>query len=527
MTDCSKVVPLNGAETLLHTLVHGGVTTCFGNPGTSEVHFVKALDSVPEMRCVLALAENVATGAADGFSRISGSTAATLLHCGPGLANGLSNLHNAQKAGSSIVNVVGDQAQFHAYLNPPLASETENYARTVSAWTRRSKSSLSVGSDTAIAIAQARAGGGAIASLILPSDVCWGSGGNIGTVALPEPRPTVPVEAIKAAASLAVYGSSTAFILGDDALCGHSPRLAAAIAEKTGAIVLAHSFIRRVERGGNRPLIERVPYAVPLAQKIFAEIRNVVLVGAQRPVFAFAGPDGISGPEAPGTVFSSLGASGDDLEGALRSLCDRLGCDPTQPESFSECSPIRRAHGDISPLAFGQSLAALMPEECIVIDEGVTFGRSAYGATHRAKCHDWLQLTGGAIGSGLPLATGAAIAAPQRRVVSLQADGSGLYSIQALWTQARERLNITTIVFSNRKYEILFNEMRRMGVEPGANAAKLFSLDDPSLDWVRIAQGFGVEAAAAASMDEFNDLFAYSLKRSGPFLIELQIASSF
>ncbi|WP_028601830.1 acetolactate synthase large subunit [Ottowia thiooxydans] len=514
---------MNGAETLLHTLVRGGVTTCFGNPGTSEVHFVKGLDTVPEMRCVLALAENVATGAADGFSRISGGTAATLLHCGPGLANGLSNLHNAQKAGSSIVNVVGDQAQFHAPLNPPLASETLNYARTVSAWTRQSKSSLSVGTDAATAIAQARSGGGAIASLILPSDVCWGPGGSIGTVAPFGPRPSVPDEAVSAAASLAGFGSSTAFILGDDALCGDAPRFAAAIAAKTGAIVLAHSFIRRVERGGDRPLIERVPYAVPPAQKLFADIRNVVLVGAQRPVFAFAGPDGVSGPEVPGTLFSSLGAAGDDIEGALREVSARLGCELLKPESSWAWDPIERAHGEISSLAFGQSLAALMPEDCIVVDEGVTFGRSAYGATHCARRHDWLQLTGGAIGSGLPLATGAAIAAPQRRVVSLQADGSGLYTVQALWTQARERLDITTVVFSNRKYEILFNEMKRMGVDPGASADKLFSLENPSLDWVRIAQGFGVEAATACTMDEFNDLFLHSLTRSGPFLIELQI----
>ncbi|MET4577496.1 acetolactate synthase large subunit [Ottowia thiooxydans] len=514
---------MNGAEALLHTLVRGEVKTCFGNPGTSEVHFVKGLDAVPAMRCVLALAENVATGAADGFSRISGGTAATLLHCGPGLANGLSNLHNAQKAGSSIVNIVGDQAQFHSYLNPPLASETQNYARTVSAWTRQSKSSLSVGADAATAIAQARSGGGAIASLILPSDVCWGPGGSIGTVAPCAPPPPVPYQVVSDVASLARKGSSTAFILGDGALCGDSLRLASAIAKKTGALVLAHSFIGRVERGGDRPSIDRVPYAVAPAQKMFAGIRNVVLVGAQRPVFAFAGPDGVSGPEVPGTLFSNLGSVGDDLESALRAVCAQLGCKFVDSESSSGYVPLERARGEISPAAFGQSLAALMPEDCIVVDEGVTFGRSAYGATHSARRHDWLQLTGGAIGSGLPLATGAAVAAPQRRVVSLQADGSGLYTVQALWTQARERLDITTVVFSNKRYEILFNEMRRMGVEPGANAEKLFSLENPSLDWVRIAQGFGVEAARASNMDEFNDLFLYSLNCSGPFLIELQI----
>lgn len=474
------------------------------------------------MRCVLALAENVATGAADGFFRISGNTAATLLHCGPGLANGLANLHNAQKAGSSIINIVGDQAQFHGYLNPPLASETENIARPVSAWTRRSNSSLQVGTDAAEAISQARFGGGAIASLVLPSDVCWGPGGPIGVTAPWPKRHKVPAETIIAAAKLLRQGNITALILGDEALCGASPRLATAIAAKAGARILAHSFIRRIERGGDRPAIDRVPYAVPPAREMFTGIKNVVLVGAQRPVFAFAGPDGLSGPEAPGTNFFSLGGRGDDLEAALLELCKQVGCDAARSGAADKAPLPSIAQGDVSPTAFAQSLAALLPENAIVVDEGVTFGRSVYGATHRARSHDWLQLTGGAIGSGLPLAVGAAIAAPQRRVVTLQADGSGLYTVQALWTQAREKLDITTVIFSNRRYEILFNEMNRMGVSPGPSADKMFSLDSPPINWVRLAEGFGVEAAAASTMNEFNDLFALSLRRKGPFLIELQ-----
>ncbi|CAM3930083.1 acetolactate synthase large subunit [Bordetella muralis] len=514
---------MNGADTLLHTLVHAGVTTCFGNPGTSEVHFVKSLDKVPQMRCILALAENVATGAADGYARLSSGTAATLLHCGPGLANGLANLHNAQKAGSSIVNIVGDQAQFHAYRNPPLASETENIARTVSTWTRRSNASLSVGVDAAAAISQSRFGGGAIATLILPSDVCWGPGGPVGTV-LEQPRPSqVPELAIASAVDLLKQGHATALILGDDALCGALPQLAAAIAEKTGARVLVHSFIRRVERGRGRPAFERVPYAVPAAREMFSAINHVVLVGAEQPVFAFAGPDELSGPEQPGTRFVSLGSRGQDLESALRSVCDRLQCDGRPRAMDADAATSSPASGQVTSTAFGQSLAALLPEDSIVVDEGITFGRSVYSATHQARRHDWLQLTGGAIGSGMPLATGAAIAAPHRRVVTLQADGSGLYTVQALWTQARERLNITTIVFANRKYEILFNEMRRMGVSPGASADYLFALDNPALDWVQLAQGFGVEAATATSMDQFNDLFTHTLNHDGPFLIELRM----
>ncbi|WP_144637631.1 acetolactate synthase large subunit [Bordetella genomosp. 13] len=514
---------MNGAETLLHTLVRAGVSTCFGNPGTSEVHFVKGLDSVTDMRCVLALAENVATGAADGYARISEGTAATLLHCGPGLANGMANLHNARKAGSSIVNLVGDQAQFHGYRNPPLASDTENVARSVSAWTRRVNSSLTIGMDAASAVLQSRLGGGAIASLVLPSDVCWGPGGPMGASLAPPPRPRVDDAAIEAAAGALMSGTSTALVLGDAALTDACTRLAAAIARRTGARVFAHSFIRRMARGGGRPAIERIPYAVPAARQAFSGVTQVVLAGAEPPVFAFAGPDGISGPAHPEAVFTTLGDKGHDLEAALRALSERVNAfshaGAGQPGPVSTLAPAR---GSVSPAAFGQSLSALLPNDAIVVDEGITFGRSVYDATHHAARHDWLQLTGGAIGSGLPLATGAAIAAPHRRVVTLQADGSGLYTVQALWTQARERLDVTTVVFSNRRYDILFNEMKRMGVSPGASAERLFSLDDPALDWVRIANGFGVEAATARSMEEFNDLFAHSLRRSGPFLIELR-----
>jgi acetolactate synthase-1/2/3 large subunit len=520
---------MNGADSLLHTLVEAGVSTCFGNPGTSEVHFVKGLDNVPQMRCVLALAENVATGAADGYARMARDTAATLLHCGPGLANGLANLHNAQKAGSSIVNIVGDQAQFHAYRNPPLAAEAEYIARSVSNWTRRSNSSLSVGVDAAAAVAQARAEGGRIATLVLPSDVCWGPGGHIGSVAsLPE-RPRVPDSEIETVARLLKRGPSTAIVLGDDALVGDALRIADAIARLSGASVFAHSFIRRIERGGDRPAIRRIPYAVAAAREVFRNFDQVVLVGANRPVFAFAGPDEVSGPEQPGTCFFAFGAKGYDLEEALRALAQRLGCDPLAATGSgsaprrADSSTLPPSEGAISPLAFARSLAALLPDEAIVVDEGVTFGRSAYDAAGQGRRHDWLQLTGGAIGSGLPLATGAAIAAPGRRVVTLQADGSGLYSVQALWTQAREKLDITTIIFSNRKYEILFDEMRRMGVEPGGNARRLFALDDPAIDWVRIANGFGVPAEAASTMDEFNELFARSIRQPGPFLIELAV----
>jgi acetolactate synthase-1/2/3 large subunit len=453
---------------------------------------------------------------------MSGTTAATLLHCGPGLANGLANLHNARKARTSILNIVGDQAQFHGYLDPPLASNTEAFAQTVSGWTRRSNSSLTVGADAAAAIAQARFGGGAIATLILPSDVCWGPGGPVGAPPPVPARSVVSEDAIRAVHDLLRGGKRTAIVLGDDALTERCLRLAHAIGAKSGARVLAHSFIRRIERGGDRPAILRVPYAVAPARAMFADIDAIVLVATARPVFAFAGPDGLSGPEAEGTQFMVLGSPGDDVEAALGTLCTRLAAAPDTSDATPRAAGRPEvATGPITPDAFGQSLAALLPHDAIVVDEGISFGRSVFAATQHAPRHDWLQLTGGAIGCGMPLAIGAAVAAPRRRVITLQADGSGLYSVQALWTQARERLDVTTIVFSNRSYEILFNETRRMGLTPGASAERMFSLDDPAMDWVRLANGFGVEAASAASMDELNGLLAAALARPGPFLIEL------
>lgn len=516
--------PGTGAQTLLETLVHAGVDTCFGNPGTSEVHFVHGLDAVPAMRCVLALAENVATGAADGYARMTGRTAATLLHCGPGLANGLANLHNASKARSPILNIVGDQAQFHAPFDPPLASDTVAIARTVSAWTRRCTSSLSVGPDAAAAVEQTRAGGGASATLVLPADVGWGPGGPPCAVSPPSPPLRVDEAEIAAVRRQLGRGRRTALVLGDDALGEAALRAAQALGERTGARVLVHSFIRRMARGGGLPPIERVPYAPDAARAVFSGVEAVILVGAARPVFAFAGPDGESGPAPADTRFLTLGAPGQDLGDALRRLCDSMGCAASPADAFGRlASPGEAATGAVSAEAFGQSLAALLPEGAIVADEGVSFGRSAFAATGHTRRHDWMQLTGGAIGCGMPLAIGAAIAAPARQVVTLQADGSGMFSVQALWTQARERLNIITVVFSNRRYEVLFGETRRMGLTPGASAQRLFSLDDPPIDWVKIANGLGVEAAVAASMEDFNTLFAHALARPGPFLIELSL----
>jgi len=511
---------MNGAEALLRTLCAAGVDACFGNPGTSEMHFVAALDRVQGMRAVLALAEGVATGAADGYGRIARRPAATLLHCGPGLANGLANLHNARRARSPIVNLIGDLSHSHKPADPPLAADIEALARTVSSWTRTTLDAHSVAADGAAAVAAAMAPG--IASLILPSDVCWSDGAHPAV-----PRPvaapaSVEDGAVVRAADWIRHGGTTVLLLGGDALLGPSLRLAGAIAVRTGVRLMAESSIARMERGRGRPDVQRVPYAPGAAVQALSTAQRMLLVGARRPVFSFAGPDGRSRPEPPGLQTAVLAGPEENVQDALARLAEDLGCGASASPEAGE-SPVGAAAGEVTPRAFAQSLAALLPEESIVVDEGVTFGRDVYAQMGRAAPHDWMQLTGGAIGSGMPMATGASIAAPGRRVVNLEADGSALYTAQALWTQARERLDVTTVIFSNRRYAILFDEMKRVGALPGEGAHTLLTLDQPAIDWVRIAEGFGAQAERADSMEAFNAAFARSVRTPGPYLIELMI----
>ena len=511
---------MNGAESLVHSLLGSGVDTCFANPGTSEMHFVAALDRIAGMRCVLGLFEGVVTGMADGYARMADRPAATLLHCGPGLANGLANLHNARRAGVPMVNCVGDQATYHRPLDASLTADTEGFARAVSGWTRTASRAERVGADAAAAVQAARTGGGQIATLILPSDTCWDAGGVVAA-ALEPPTPTLPApHLIAQAAALLRRERGVLLLLGRGALREGPLRDAERIAAATHARLLAEQSNGRIARGRFRPPIERVPYPVDDALALLADVRHVILIGARPPVgfFAYPGKPGRMLPEH--AAIQVLARPEQDLAGTLAALADELAA----PEVTSEVRPPPwPARGPVGPDAFGQSLAALLPDQAIVVDESISFARGIFPATHAAAQHDWLQLTGGAIGIGLPLATGAAIGAPGRRVVTLQADGSAMYTLQALWTQARENLDVTTVILANRAYAILRHELTAVGANPGRVALDLFDLSRPELDWVRLAGGMGVEAARVETMERFNDVFAQSVARPGPFLIELMI----
>ena len=514
---------MNGARSLLDTLLGSGLDTCFANPGTSEMHFVAALDQAPGMRCVLGLHETIATGMADGYWRIAGKPACTLLHCGPGLANGLTNLHNARRARSGIVNVVGDQATYHRPLDPPLTADTEAMARTVSAWVRTSMAAKDVGRDAAEAVREARTTPGRIATLILPSDASWDEGGVPADPLGVPPAPELEAAAVDAcAAALRGGGTKTLILVGGRAALAEPLALAWRAARATGAALMAEFGVAHVQRGRGRVPVERVPYGTDQANEALARFEHIVLVNARPPVGFFAYPGKRGTHYAPGTNLHVLSRIDQDPFAALRALVDAIGAPQAAAPDPGPHPEVAR--GAPTPEGLAQTVAAVMPEGAIVSDESVSFGRNFYRGTHAAAPHDWLHLAGGAIGDGLPVATGAAIASnASRRVISLQADGSAMYSLQALWTQARERLPCTTVILANRKYAILLGEYKGVGATPGVNAMSMLDLGNPPLDWVKLANGMGVEAARATTLEQCADLMRQSFRQAGPFLVELSI----
>ncbi|MDB5512367.1 MAG: thiamine pyrophosphate protein domain protein TPP-binding [Enterovirga sp.] len=513
---------MNGAESLVRGLLAGGVEVAFTNPGTSEMHFVAALDRVEGMRCVLFLFEGGATGAADGYARMADKPASTLLHLGPGLGNGLANLHNARRARSPVVNIVGEHATYHRRFDAPLTSDIESIARPVSAWVRTSEDSRSVARDGLEAVAAARAAPGGVATLILPADTAWGEGGEVPTAREPAARALVDESRVAAAAAALRSGEPTVIFLGDRALRAPGLDLAGAIAARSGARLLAQVSNARIERGAGRVPVERLPYPVDAAVAALAGVKHLIVVGTTPPVAFFAYPDKPSELAPPDCAIQVLAEPAEDQADALRRLADLVGAAPAaagpgaRPSGRPEI-PVGRLDADTIALALG----ALLPENAIVCDESISTGRNFFRATQGARPHDWLQLTGGAIGLGIPMATGAAIACPDRKVVNLQADGSGLYTVQALWTQARENLDVLTIVWANRSYAILKAELAHVGANPGRKAIDMLSLDRPAMDWVSLAAGFGVEAVRVDSLGGFVDSLRSGFARRGPLLIEV------
>ncbi|PXY21010.1 acetolactate synthase large subunit [Prauserella muralis] len=510
---------MNGAQSLIRTLVDSGVDVCFGNPGTSEMHFVAALDTVPEMRGVLGLAEGVVTGAADGYARIAGKPAATLLHLGPGLGNGLANLHNARRAHTPIVNVVGDHATYHKRYDAPLESDIEAVAGSLGGWLRRSDSSADVGADAAAAVAAAQDAPGRIATLILPADVSWSDGGR-ACAPVPSRAPrTVADAGVKQVAEVLRTGEPVALLLGGAACQEAGLRAASRIAAATGAKPFVETFPARLERGAGLPAIDRLGY---LAEQVAYQLdgtRHLVVAGTKPPVSFFAYPGKASDLVPEGAQVHTLADVADDVVAALEHLADLVA--PSTEPVLAQAHRPELPSGELTPQNWVEVIGALLPEGAIISDEAVTSGLLLPGATAGAPRHDVLTLTGGAIGQGIPAATGAAIAAPDRPVINLESDGSALYTISALWTQARENLDVTTVILNNRAYAILRMELQRVGAEgSGPKANSLLDLSTPDMDFVRIAEGLGVPATRARSAEELAEQFSRALAEPGPHLID-------
>ena len=510
---------MNGAQALARTLAGSGVEVCFSNPGTSEMHFVAGLDAVPQLRGVLCLFEGVATGAADGYGRMTGRPAATLLHLGPGLANGLANLHNARRAATPLVNVVGEHATYHNRFDAPLESDIDSLARTVSRWIRRPARAADVAADAAEAVAAALGPPGGVATLVLPADVSWSGDAEPAPPVPPREPSVVPDPVIGQAASALRGGGASVILLGGAALRRPGLEAASRIAAATGARLLGETFPARLERGAGLPALERLAYLAEFAQPQLAGTQQLILAGARAPVSFFAYPGLPSSLVPGGCQVHTLARPGEDVCGALASLAGRVA-----PQARPQPQPARRPalpDGELTAGTAAAVIGALLPEGAIVSDEANTSGLSLPAATAGAPPHDWLTLTGGAIGQGLPVATGAAVACPDRSVLALDSDGSAMYTIQALWTQAREGLDVTTVIFSNRRYAILDLELQRVGAVAGGDAARsLLDLSRPDLDFTALARGMGVPAARAASAGEFAGELRRALAEPGPHLIE-------
>lgn len=516
---------MNGAESLVRTLVNSGVEVCFSNPGTSEMHFVAALDKVEGMRAILGLFEGAVTGAADGYGRMAEKPAATLLHLGPGLANGLANLHNARRAQTPVVNIVGDHATYHAQYDAPLASDIMGFARPVSGWVHSSTSAKTVAADGARAVQAAMQPPGQIATLILPADTAWLEAEQAAP-ALPRIAPAaVSSDAVDRAASALKNGKKTAVLVRGAALKEKGLAAAGRIAAKSGARIMCDTFAPRLQRGAGRVVIERIPYFAEQIVETLQDVEQLILVGAKPPVsfFAYPGKPSWCTPESAEIVY--LAHAHEDGTAALEAVADALGA-PKEPAGVAPLQKpdLPKAGAALDQFTAGQIVGHFLPDNAIISDEAATSGIGSMISTVNAAPHDHLSLTGGSIGQGLPLATGAAVACPDRKVVCLHGDGGAMYTLQALWTQAREKLDVVNVIFANRSYAILNIELMRVGAEnPGPKALSMLDLHNPELNWASLGQGMGVESVRVETVEDFADAFSSAVKQKGPHLIEVMI----
>jgi acetolactate synthase-1/2/3 large subunit len=513
---------ITGAECLVRTLVACGVDTCFTNPGTSEMHFVAALDRVEGMRCVLALFEGVATGAADGYARMTGRPASTLLHLGPGLGNGLASIHNAHRALSPMVNIVGEHGTYHRQHDPPLHSDIAAQARLYSASVTTVETPDDTGEAAAAAVAAALTPPGQISTIILPADCAWSAARRLAAARAVPARARVDESRVKAAAE-ALRQQGAALILNGPVLRAAPLEVCGRIAAATGAELLTPTQVPRYERGAGRVFVDRIPYVIERALERLKHVRRAVLVNARPPVAFFAYPDKPSLLLPPECEVSILADRAEDGVDAVERLADLIGAHAAAPR----LEPLQRPAlptGAVTLPGIAATVAALLPEHAIVVDESITSGRALIPATRHAPPHDWLTNPGGAIGTGLPLAIGAAIACPDRKVVCLESDGSAMYTLQGLWTMARESLDVVVVLFNNRSYEILKGEFTHVGAGvAGKKALDMLEIGRPTLDFVALAKGQGVPGVRVETLDDLGRQLRAAMGERGPKLIDVII----
>jgi acetolactate synthase-1/2/3 large subunit len=517
---------MNGAEALLAAMVDSGIEVCFANPGTSEMHLVSAMGRTDQMRAVLCLFEGVATGAADGYGRMADRPAATLLHVGCGFSNGMANLHNAKKAHSPVVNIVGDHATWHQPYDAPLATDVPAHARICSDWVRVSESAGDLAASGASAVAAARAGAGKIATLIVPANHAWEAAGPPDAKPESVSLPGFSAACVERAAALLSNGKRTGLVLGGRALREGALDAAGRIAGTVGADLLCETFPARLQRGAGRVPVRRIPYFAEKGAAFLEAYEQLILVGGKTPVafFAYPGKPSLLAPET--CAVETLAAIDEDVAAALSALADALDA-PEAVSGRQRRQGIGAPEGALTPGAIGQSLCRLLPENAIVVDEAITCSQPIYTATEGAVAHDWLAITGGSIGFGLPLALGASVACPDRKVVALQADGSAAYTLQALWTMAREQSDVTVVLLNNSSYGILNIELARVGAgKPNDKTLSMFDLGNPALDWVTLARGMGVHATRAETAGMFDRQLGEALTAKGPRLIEAVVPVS-
>lgn len=510
----------NGADALIAALTAQGVDTCFANPGTTEMHLVGALGRATGVRTHLCLFEGVATGAADGFARMAGRPAMALLHLGPGLANGMANLHNAKKAGTPVVTVVGEHATYHLAHDAPLTADIETMAGTVSDRVLTLEDATRASAQVSDLMAEVAAGRARVTTIVVPNDVAWSAAELVTTAPLPLALPDFDRAAIAASARALRRGREALLLLGAPHITARMAALATAIGAATGCTVLTEPVVARMARGRDAHPLNRQPFHVDFATEALKHVAGAVLVGARPPVAFFAYPGRPSRLLPDGCEVTRLCPQFADVVAALEALAAELGVTVTEP--VPPPAPVSPAPDlPVDAATLGAAVAATLPEGAIVIDESITNGLPMYAACAAAAPHDWINNLGGSIGYSMPVAVGAAAACPGRRVLCVTGDGSAAYTPQALWTMARSRLDVTVVILANRSYRILANEMSKIGAgSPDAATLPMMDLTDPAPDWVALATGYGVPAVRVDTAGALTEALARAHATPGPHLIE-------